>query len=82
MGYGSSCRSRGSSHLGATPYRRAEVQGGRRTSWRPDRHARRHWSDAINEIAAGFYVHYGFGRIAGSRRLLAKISDLSAAFDK
>ena len=35
--------------------------------------------DAIDDAAAGFYEHHGFRRIPATRRLLAKLSDISAA---
>lgn len=37
--------------------------------------------DAIDEVAHGFYRHYGFHAIPGSLRLVQKISDVAAALD-
>lgn len=37
--------------------------------------------DAIDEVAHGFYRHYGFRAIPGSLRLVQKISDVAAALD-
>ncbi len=35
--------------------------------------------DAIDEHAAGFYKHHGFAQIPETQRLIAKLSDITAA---
>jgi GNAT superfamily N-acetyltransferase len=37
--------------------------------------------DAIDDRAAGFYEHFGFQEVPGTRRLVQKVSDIAAAFD-
>jgi hypothetical protein len=34
-------------------------------------------ADAIDDVAASFYAHFGFQAIPGSRRLVRKVSDLA-----